>query len=163
MLLDNGERVELDISDSGVIIVSMPACRVSIGAEFEHIEYRVTFVSGETVVSEKTYKYGEMPALPTAPQKASDGVYTYEFIGWDKELCEVTSDTVYTAVYESTLIPPKEEETGIQLSDSVWELVHRIVKKAVPAVIAVGILLPVSIISLIVIVVSVSKKRRKTR
>jgi len=123
----------------------------------------VTFISCDVVISERTYLYGEMPILPADPKKASDGVYTYEFVGWDKEICLVGEDAVYTAVYESTLIPPKEEETGLQLSDSVWNLIHEVMRKAVPLAIVIVILLPVSIVSAIIVIVSLSKKRRGQR
>lgn len=163
MLLDDGERVELLLSDDGIIEVSMPPCRVSIGAEIKYLEYKISFVSGTVVISERTYRYGEMPIPPADPKKASDGVYTYEFVGWDKEICLVGEDAVYTAVYESTLIPPKEEETGLQLSDSVWNLIHEVMRKAVPLAIVIVILLPVSIVSAIIVIVSLSKKRRGQR
>ena len=163
MILEGGESIELEVNEHGSVTVVMPACHVSVGIKVESIIYTVTFISDDTVVSRKEYTYGEMPTVPSGLQKATDGEFNYEFIGWDKEVCSVDSDAVYIAMYDKTPVPPKEEKWGLKLSPRVWELLHRAVRLAVPVVFVGFILLPVSIISLIITFSSLSKKRRKKR
>lgn len=46
--------------------------------------------------------YYQLPTYDGAtPVKPADDKYTYEFIGWDKELVRVTGDTVYTAQFKA--------------------------------------------------------------
>jgi transposase-like protein len=64
--------------------------------------YTVTFKNYDnSVISVKTYHYEDNVTIPEAPKKASDETYYYVFTGWDKEVVKVTSDAVYTAVFEA--------------------------------------------------------------
>jgi len=64
--------------------------------------YTVCFVvDGE--VYELEYHFGDMPSFDLVPEKQSDAKYSYTFIGWDKEICQVTENTVYTALFEAEL------------------------------------------------------------
>ena len=66
-------------------------------------EYTVTWiVDGET--SQETYFEGEMPVYKYGTEKEADEVYTYTFIGWDKEIVPVVEDVTYEAVYEKEYI-----------------------------------------------------------
>ena len=66
-------------------------------------EYTVTWiVDGET--SQETYFEGEMPVYKYGTEKEADEVYTYTFIGWDKEIFPVVEDVTYEAVYEKEYI-----------------------------------------------------------
>lgn len=53
-----------------------------------------------TVIREAKYRVGETVVVPPAPERASDEEYSYTFIGWDKEITEVTDDVTYTAEYK---------------------------------------------------------------
>ena len=71
-----------------------------------HAEFTVTFKNWNgTVISTKTYHYGDTVTVPTNPTRVADSTYTYAFAGWDQEV--VTScagDATYTATYASTYI-----------------------------------------------------------
>ncbi len=70
-----------------------------------YINYTVAFKDYDgTVLSTKTYHYGETVSTPSNPTRASNNMYTYEFAGWDKEVVTATKDEVYTATYTSTYI-----------------------------------------------------------
>lgn len=129
---------------------------ISVGVDYHYYTYTVTFVSDGKIVSTAEYTYGEYPEKPPAPPKASDGKYTYEFLGWNREIVAVNGDATYTAVYKSTPIPIVEKpDDGLQISDGVLEII-------VAAAVALGYLLlvflPVSIISATKLIM---RKRRK--
>lgn len=66
-------------------------------------EYTVTWVvDGE--ITEETYLEGETPVYKYGTEKEADEVYTYTFIGWDKEIVPVVANVTYTAVYEQDYI-----------------------------------------------------------
>ena len=69
------------------------------------VEYTVTFKNYDgSVISTKTYHYGDTVQTPAKPTKSSDLTYTYAFAGWDKKVTFVTDSTVYTAIYTATYI-----------------------------------------------------------
>ena len=69
--------------------------------------YRVRFVeeNGEELDSD-FYMAGGIPRYWGNLRKQTDGLYTYEFIGWDKEFTAVTGPDVYTALFAAEPIPP---------------------------------------------------------
>lgn len=69
------------------------------------LKYVVTFMNDNEHVLEKiSLKYGALPQYSGAsPEKISSKKYDYIFAGWDKTPVEVTSDVVYTAIFDSTL------------------------------------------------------------
>jgi len=67
-----------------------------------YIDYTIVFKNyNDTVLSSKTYHYGDEIVVPDDPIKPKDKKYTYEFTGWDKEITTVTGNTTYTAVFDS--------------------------------------------------------------
>ena len=69
------------------------------------IDYTVVFKDSDgSVLSTKTYHYGDAVSAPEAPTKGADDNYTYTFKAWDKEVVACVGDAVYTAVYTSTKI-----------------------------------------------------------
>ena len=69
------------------------------------IDYTVVFKASDgSVLSTKTYHYGDAVSAPEAPTKGADDNYTYTFKAWDKEVVACVGDAVYTAVYTSTKI-----------------------------------------------------------
>ncbi len=68
----------------------------------KYIEYTVKFVNyDETILSSKTYHYGDTVVEPETPVKPSDELDYYVFNCWDKEISIVISDTTYTATYKT--------------------------------------------------------------
>ncbi len=66
----------------------------------EYIDYTIKFVDENgNEISSKTYHYGDTVIVPEAPIKDTDKLYSYIFLGWDKDVVAVTSDEVYTATY----------------------------------------------------------------
>ena len=74
--------------------------------EERYIEYTVKFVDHDgSVISEKTYHYGDEAEIPSAPVRDADKKFSYAFTGWDPvpaRVCE--GDAVYAAVYEERYI-----------------------------------------------------------
>ena len=70
----------------------------------EGTTYTVTFEDSDgNVWQEETLAYGVMPEYKgETPVKASDRIFDYPFIGWDKKIALVTGDVTYTAVFEAT-------------------------------------------------------------
>ena len=58
--------------------------------------------------------YYQMPTYDSAtPVRPADEEYTYEFIGWDKEVVRVTGDAVYTAQFKAVAkVQPNPEKPG---------------------------------------------------
>ena len=65
-----------------------------------YIDYTVTFKNWNgTVLSSKTYHYGDKVTVPTTPTRAADNTYTYTFKGWDKSVVNCAGNATYTAIY----------------------------------------------------------------
>lgn len=77
--------------------------------------FKVTWKLDENVLKEEEILSGQIPSYTgSIPTKADTIDYVYKFIGWDKELAPVTSDIVYTAVFEEI---KKEYQSSINLID----------------------------------------------
>ena len=81
-----------------------------INVEAELQKYTVTWKNYDgSIIYTENYQYGKLPVFynknseikdyPTKP----DDDYSYVFIGWDKEITEVTKNITYTAKYEKIL------------------------------------------------------------
>ena len=66
--------------------------------------YTVTWVDGDGIATTDTVDYGTIPTAPENPTKSSDGIYTYTFSDWDKEITAVTGDVTYTAQFDEFVI-----------------------------------------------------------
>ncbi len=70
----------------------------------EYTDYLVSFQNWDgTLVSSKTYHYGDTVVVPIDPVRTSDNTYTYTFIGWDKDVVNCAGNTTYIAQYDATL------------------------------------------------------------
>ena len=68
------------------------------------VRYYVQFLNGENVLQADSLEYGILPSYnATIPTKENSQAYSYSFKGWSPEISAVTSDAVYTAVFDSTL------------------------------------------------------------
>ena len=70
-----------------------------------YIDYTVTFKNyDDTVISSKTYHYGDTVEIPDDPTRASDANYYYNFARWNKTPAEkCTGNQTYIAKYSSKL------------------------------------------------------------
>ena len=68
--------------------------------------YTVIFKNWDgTVISTKTYGYGDTVTVPANPTKAADNTNTYTFTGWDKTVASTCAgDATYTAQFSATKI-----------------------------------------------------------
>ncbi len=81
-----------------LMILSLGIILVSCSSECTY-----KFVDDDgTVLLEAKGKKGSEIKLPTNPTKESTAEFTYEFIGWDKEVGVLEENTVFTAQYKET-------------------------------------------------------------
>ena len=66
-------------------------------------EYTISFYNGETLLSSRTYAYGERVVEPEAPVRASTDKYRYDFAGWGSPVTLAVKDATYTAQFSETL------------------------------------------------------------
>jgi hypothetical protein len=65
-------------------------------------KYTVIFKNEDGSILQNTeVEYGETPAAPTDPTKASTDEFSYTFAGWTPEIVPVAGETTYTATYTS--------------------------------------------------------------
>ncbi len=102
-----------------------------------YIEYTVTFVDEDgTVISTKTYHYGDEIEAPASPAKASDETYDYAFAGWDKEVAAVGGNATYRATYSRAYIEYTVtfvDEDGTVISTKTYHYGDEIEAPASPA------------------------------
>ncbi len=67
-----------------------------------YIDYTVIFKNYDgTVLSNKTYHYGDTVIAPNTPTKPEDDEYTYTFAGWDSSVAACNGNKIYTATFDS--------------------------------------------------------------
>lgn len=65
-------------------------------------QYTITFLDWDgTVIAEDYFYYGD-PVEMYDPERPDDVLYSYTFVGWDKEVTVCLGEAVYQAVYEKT-------------------------------------------------------------
>lgn len=94
---------------------------ISVRAVYE--TYTVTYKSNGKVFYQQTVQYGTVPTPPTPPKLSNDTMYSYKFAGWSADFTPVTCDVTYEAVYEKTLLPPKEE-LDLAISSDVKKIIY---------------------------------------
>ena len=66
--------------------------------------YEIQFVDNEgNVMDTQSLEFGATPVVPST-DRADDNEFTYEFVGWDKEITNVTGDATYTATFNKIRI-----------------------------------------------------------
>ena len=87
----------------------------------EYTDYVVVFKNwDDSVISRKTYHYGETVEEPETPVKEKDDYYKYNFDRWDKDVVTCSGDAEYKAIftaehyhtYSKTVIEPTCTEQG---------------------------------------------------
>lgn len=96
--------------------------------------YTVIFQDWDgTVLQSDTYAYEEAVIPPEDPTRPDTTQYTYQFIGWDKEVTACTGDAVYVARYEATAVELKYDLTdGVTNSDVIYLLWHTLFPENYP-------------------------------
>ena len=85
--------------------------------------YTIKFLDEDgSILSEKTYHWGDMVTQPTAHTKAEDGAYTYTFAGWDKTVMPCQGDATYTATYTRREKGPAFVNSGKCGANLTWTL-----------------------------------------
>ncbi len=70
--------------------------------ESKQIDYTVKFKDYDgTVISEKTYHYGDKITVPNDPVREEDDEYIYTFTGWGAEITVCKGNAEYTAEYSA--------------------------------------------------------------
>ena len=118
----NGNSVSLSITDnmvSGYDSSKVGTVQVKVTYSGKTATFPVTVLSRTatvvfknydgTVLSSTTYNLGDKVTPPTDPERAPEGGFTFEFVGWDKEVTDCTGDAEYTAVFRK--IAPKGDLT----------------------------------------------------
>ena len=91
---------------------------------FSYIDYTVLFKNyNGTVLSAKTYHYGDVVELPPNPIREKDNYYCYIFAGWDKSVEKCYGNSEYTATfiaqhyhtYKKKIVAPTCSEMGYTL------------------------------------------------
>ncbi len=68
-------------------------------------EHQIVFQNWDgTVLSTKTYHWGDEVTAPAVPTRAADNTGTYTFAGWDKTVVNCAGDATYTATYNTAYI-----------------------------------------------------------
>ncbi len=68
--------------------------------DLEYTDYTVAFRNWDgTVLSSKTYHYGDTVEIPADPTRETDSTYIYIFTGWDKDVVTCNGNATYTATY----------------------------------------------------------------
>ena len=99
-----------------------------------YINYTVTFQYEDgTVISSKTYHYGDLVEIPNDPVKAPDSEGAFTFVGWDKKVTVCEEDTVYTAVFNRAKHLPDYDGNGVVTdADAVYLLRHTLFPENYP-------------------------------
>ena len=101
-----------------------------------YIDYTVTFKNADgTVLSEKTYHYGDTVTVPANPTMQADKVGNFVFKAWDSEIVACDGDKVYTATYDIDYINYTvifKNYDGTQLSSAVYHYGDKVVEPATP-------------------------------
>lgn len=128
---------------------------VTLYAVWEPYGLTVTYYNDDgTVFEDINCKYGDiLPEPETTPTKESDGVNSYTFAGWDKELDkQVVRNLKYTATFTATPLPEEElsaEDNTAESADGVSAWV----------IIAVCVALFVGVAVVVFVVLVVKKKK----
>lgn len=78
-------------------------CDITYYAYFTnvYIDYIITFLSEEEIVSSLQYHFGDIVIEPPAPEKQEDNIYAYVFLGWNPQVMVVEGHKTYTAIFNS--------------------------------------------------------------
>ena len=107
---------------------TIPGENITVYAKWDLKEYKVTWNNADgTEIYSENVTYGTLPeydtetyGIPTKEQ--TDAAIAYEFIGWDKEIANVTEDVTYTAQFKE-IIPEYNITYYFNNSYPIYDLV----------------------------------------
>lgn len=102
-------------------------CSICHKEETVYIEYTVTFQCDDgTVLSQKTYHYGNTVEIPQSPAAPAHWGGRYQFEGWDKEVSAVCEgDAVYVAIFlRLNPVGDIDDDMEVTTDDVVQLLLH---------------------------------------
>lgn len=101
-----------------------------------YIDYTVIFKNYDgTVLSNKTYHYGDTVIAPNTPTKPEDDEYTYTFAGWDSSVAACNGNKIYTATFDSIkkyVVGDIDGVEGVTDRDAVYLLYHTFLSDIYP-------------------------------
>ena len=150
---DGIEIVQIIISDNDGNRIThndgkfiMPTSDVFISVEVKRYTYTICFSVDGEIISYAVYQHGEEIRVPDDPFKMGDSKYTYNFVGWDKEITNAYSNVIYYAIFDVEEIVQPEPSPIVKVLDVV-ELVVFIVVVSVPLLIVLIVLLKKKVFS----------------
>lgn len=82
------------------IVAASSAATYTATFDESFINYVIRFENEDgTLLQETKQHYGTSVSAPSDPEKVEDVANTYEFIGWNKEITDVTASVTYKATY----------------------------------------------------------------
>ncbi len=84
--------------------------------------FDITFVYKDKTVTQKYVRGQGLSRAPIPPSSYVEGIYFYEFDGWDSELINAISDKTYTAVYKKTPLATAQSNE-LTLTDTPTEYI----------------------------------------
>ncbi|MBO5089656.1 MAG: InlB B-repeat-containing protein, partial [Clostridia bacterium] len=101
-----------------------------------YIDYTVIFKNYDgTVLSNKTYHYGDTVIAPNTPTKSEDDEYTYIFAGWDSSVVACSGNKTYIATFNSIrkyVVGDIDGVEGVTDRDAVYLLYHTFLSDIYP-------------------------------
>ena len=151
------DGTEVDVSADGF---TMPDCDVTLCAAASHIEYKITFMTGDKVIVSYKHHYGDTVTVPSDPTRPNSETHRFRFVGWSERVSEVTEDKTYYALFESIPLPKREEPDGIQISAPILGLI--VAGIAFVSMMAVAVI-PVSVLAIILVRREKHRYRKKDK
>ena len=103
--------VEITISADSTNTLVVAKKKVTIHVTEDKETFQVVFKNWDgSILSEKTYQYGDTVTAPEAPTRPEDDTYRYTFAGWDSPvIATCVSNATYTATYTATKLETQDD------------------------------------------------------
>ena len=102
-----------------------------------YIDYEIVFKNyDDSIISKKTYHYGDPIVVPEDPTKPADASYTYGFAGWDSEVTACSGSKTYTATFKPTNVEYTvvfKDWNGNEISSEIYHFGDEIVVPNAPS------------------------------
>lgn len=114
------EIVKLPWHRKPIVVTPQNSDLGTINVNYSLKNYTITWKNWDgSIIYSKNYEVHSIPEFDTKfypkPSKPDNGQYSYEFIGWDKPIEEVTKNTTYTAIFNEV---PRKLSVNIDCSEN---------------------------------------------